>query len=414
MAEDMQEIYARAVAAHESGDAASAVELYARILARFPDADLVLYNQGLALFALDRFSEAATAFSEAAAIRQDDADTWFNLGLALKQGRRYAEAVNAYQRALELQPDDLDILFNLANCCREGGDVEQAADCYARLLALEPEHASALNNAAYLCHLRHDYAQAEQLYKRLLKLRPEHPGALHMLAALSGKAESTPENAYVRDLFDQYSDTFEQSLVEKLEYRVPELLFDCVRRCQADQKCQVRQATAEGVRPSSVNCLDLGCGTGLAGNIFRPVCADLTGVDLSKKMIAQAADKEVYDRLVADDVVLFMQKEERQYDLLVAADLFTYLADLEPLLLAAYERIHPGGLFVFSTEHGEEQDWLVRPTGRFAHHPDYVVDTAERSGWRLVCSEQADLRREGDAWVRGDLFVLVRPDQHVD
>ncbi|MCI5221972.1 MAG: tetratricopeptide repeat protein [Candidatus Electrothrix sp. AR4] len=402
---NMQEIYARAVAAHESGDAASAVELYSRILVRFPDADLVLYNKGLALFELDRFAEAATAFAEAAAIRKDDADIWFNLGLVLKQDCRYAEAVNAYEQALELQPDDRDILFNLANCCREGGDVEQAAGYYAQLLTHEPEHAAALNNFAYLCHRRHDYAQAEHLYQRLLKLRPDHSGALHMLAALSGRAEHTPENAYVRDLFDQYSDTFEQSLVEKLEYRVPELLFDCVRCAQADQT--KKEGAAE--ERHYAHCLDLGCGTGLAGKIFRPVCAGLTGVDLSEKMIAQAAEKEVYDRLAADDVVRFLDRNEQQYDLFVAADLFTYLADLEPLLRAAFERIRPGGLFAFSTEHGTEQDWQVCATGRFVHHPKYVANVAERNGWCLILSEQADLRREGEAWVRGDLFVLTRP-----
>ncbi len=407
IAEDMQQIYARAVAAHESGDASSAAELYGRILARFPDADMVLCNQGLALFALDRFSEAAAAFSEAAAIRRDDPDIWFNLGLALKQERRYPEAVNAYERALSLQQDDCDILFNLANCCREGGDGELAARYYTQLLTLEPEHESALNNFAYLCHLLHDYTQAEQLYQRLLKLHPNHPGALHMVAALSGKAESTPESEYVRDLFDQYSDSFEQSLVENLEYRVPELLFDFVQRFRREQRTKERERRY-------VHCLDLGCGTGLAGSVFKSVCADLTGIDLSGKMIAKAAEKDIYDRLVAVDVVQFLCREEHRYDLLVAADLLTYLADLEPLLLAAFERTAPGGLFVFSTEHGEGQGWQVRPTGRFAHHPDYVAKTAEKSGWRVVCSEQADLRREGEEWVRGDLFLLSGPGGQSD
>ncbi len=403
--EDMQQIYASAIAAHENGDAATAVELYGRILAQFPDADLVLYNQGLALFELDRFREAATVFFKATEIRQDDADTWFNLGLALKEDHRYPEAINAYQRALQLQANDRDILFNLANCCREAEDTEQAANYYEQLLQLEPNHVSALNNFAYTCHLRQDYAQAGQLFQRLLKLRPDHPGALHMSAALSGKAGSTPTNEYVRDLFDQYSDTFEGNLVGKLKYHVPELLFDMLMRCEAER------ATAEERKLHYAHCLDLGCGTGLAGQLFRPVCASLTGVDLSVKMIDKAAGKGVYDKLIVDDVVRFMQREEQpdeqQYDLLTAADLFTYLADLEAMFLAARTIIRQDGLFVFSTEHGDGLDWQVRTTGRFAHHPDYVVELAERHGWHVICSEQAKLRREADVWVRGDIFVLT-------
>ncbi|MDU9047625.1 MAG: tetratricopeptide repeat protein [Candidatus Electrothrix sp. Rat3] len=400
--EDIQQIYTQAVAAHERGEVAEAIEGYGKILAQFPDADVVLYNQGLALFDSERYDEAVAVFSRAAELRRDDADTWYNLGLALKKEQRHSEATDAYKQALALQPDDPDILFNLANCCRESGDREEAAVYYARLLELEPDNVSALNNFAYLCHLRHDNAQAEQLYLRLLALQPEHPGTRHMLAALTGKFTGTPENAYVRDLFDQYSDSFEQSLVGKLGYCVPELLFELAFRTFPVQGIQSRRIYK--------HCLDLGCGTGLAGKLFSTCCQRLSGVDLSEKMIARAAEKGIYDRLVADDVVHFLCEDGQQYDLLVAADLFTYLADLEPLLHAAFQRTAAGGIFIFSTEHGEKHQWQVRQTGRFAHRPEYVVEVAQRSGWQLVTSEEADLRREEDAWIRGDLFVLIKED----
>ncbi|NOQ45386.1 MAG: tetratricopeptide repeat protein, partial [Desulfobulbaceae bacterium] len=77
MVEDLQQIYGLALEAHEQKDFDRAVQLYGRILARFPDGDLVLYNQGLALYQLDRFAESAAVFARAAEIRDDDADTWF-------------------------------------------------------------------------------------------------------------------------------------------------------------------------------------------------------------------------------------------------------------------------------------------------------------------------------------------------
>lgn len=394
MAEDLQHIYSLALEAHEQEDFDRAVELHGRILARFPDADLVLYNQGLALYQLNRFVEAASVFARAAEIRDDDADTWFNLGLALKQDSRFSEARCAYERALKLAPDDVDIVFNLANCCREGGYQEQAAAYYDQLLHVEPDHISGLNNFAYLCHQRGEYGRAEELYHRLLNLRPDHPGAFHMLAALSGTADSTPANEYIRELFDQYSDTFEQSLVEKLEYRVPELLFDLLDRYDTGTS-------------GYENCVDLGCGTGLAGIIFRPLCNRLTGVDLSEKMVAVAAEKEVYDTLVTADVVQFLLQGNTQYDLIIAADLLTYMADLEPLFQAVSQKNRPGSLFVFSTEHGEDPGWQVRLTGRFAHHPDYVAEAIEKCGGKIVCAEEAKLRREGKSWIRGDIYLVA-------
>ncbi len=391
MAEDLQQVYRQALAAHEQEEYARAVELYGRILDLYPDADLVLYNQGLALYQLNRFAEAVTAFTQAAAAQKDDADTWFNLGLALKQDNRLSEARQAYERALELQPDE-DILFNLANCCRENGADSQATVYYRRLLDMDPDHTSGLNNFAYLCHLQGNYTLAEELYQRLLTLRPGHPGACHMLAALKGTAETTPDNAYVRELFDQYSSTFEHSLVEKLQYRVPELLIEFLD--QYDSTTDFK------------NCVDLGCGTGLAGLTFRTRCRKLAGVDLSEKMVAQAAEKGLYDRLTADDVVRFLEQETEQPDLFVAADLLTYMADLEPLFKAVADRCSPGGLFIFSTEHGDTPGWQVRPTGRFAHHPVYIAEVAEKNSGKVIRSTRADLRREGDGWVAGDLYII--------
>ena len=393
MSEDLQQVYARALEAHDQEDFSKAAELYGQVLDRFPDADLVLYNQGLALYGLGRFAESAAVFARVAEIRQDDADTWFNLGLAMKQDHRHAEAVQAYEQALRLQPDGIDILFNLANCCREGGKLEQAAVYYQQLLAVEPRHVSGLNNFAYLRHLQGEYRRAEELYHRLLQLEPEHSGARHMLAALQGTAEESPANTYVRDLFDQYSESFEQSLLEKLEYRVPELLSACLHRAFPENS-------------GYQHCLDLGCGTGLAGVIFRPVCRNLTGIDLSGKMVAIAREKGVYEKLATGDVVQFLQENQQRYDLIIAADVLTYLADLSPLFCSVAQRIRTAGLFVFSTEHGETPGWKIRPTGRFAHHYDYVVGLGKKFGAELVCSEKARLRKEGDDWIIGDLYIL--------
>ncbi|MCI5151092.1 MAG: tetratricopeptide repeat protein, partial [Candidatus Electrothrix sp. MAN1_4] len=97
-AEDMQILYSQAVAAHENGDAALAIERYGEILTYFPDADLVLYNQGLALFDLERFTEAAAAFGQAVQLRQDDPDIWYNLALA--QGEAVPPEVHRSATAL--------------------------------------------------------------------------------------------------------------------------------------------------------------------------------------------------------------------------------------------------------------------------------------------------------------------------
>jgi len=389
---DLQQVYSQAINAHEKGEYELAVELYAQLLAEHPDADLVLYNQGLALYALDRFAEAATAFLRITEISRPDADTWYNLGLALKGCDRLSEARAAYEQALLLQVDE-DTLFNLGNCCRELGAIDDAFTYYERVLAIDSGNVSALNNYAYLCHRQGDYKKAEILYKKLLQLDSNHPGATHMLAALSGSANVAPDKNYVQDLFDQYSAGFEKSLVEKLDYQVPGLLFACVKEYFPQIMFQ--------------EAVDLGCGTGLAGELFTSCCRTLAGVDLSPNMVTAAACKKIYARLEVADVVEFVANLDYKADLFVAADLLTYLADLQPLFTTLSKASSKGAVFVFSTEHGNTENWQVRPTGRFAHGRAYVADTLIAAGAEIISVKKEKIRREGDDWVLGDIYLAV-------
>jgi predicted TPR repeat methyltransferase len=68
---------------------------------------------------------------------------------------------------------------------------------------------------------------------------------------------TTPDAApaqHVRRIFDQCAGTFEKTLVNDLEYKTPELLFNLVRP-------HLKQ---------DLTVLDLGCGTGLGSQFYRP------------------------------------------------------------------------------------------------------------------------------------------------
>jgi SAM-dependent methyltransferase len=77
-------------------------------------------------------------------------------------------------------------------------------------------------------------------------------------------------------IFDRCAGTFERILVKDLEYKTPELLFDLVRPYLTEE----------------MNVLDLGCGTGLGSQRYRPFAKRLIGVDASSKMLEKAAQKK--------------------------------------------------------------------------------------------------------------------------
>ena len=54
---------------------------------------------------------------------------------------------------------------------------------------------------------------------------------------------------------------------------------------------QVTEAVLTEDPRTTYRILDLGCGTGLCGPLFKPMASTLIGIDLSEKMIAQAAQK---------------------------------------------------------------------------------------------------------------------------
>ncbi len=391
----LQKIYVQAVALHEQGALEEAGRCYGRIVAELPDADVVHYNLGLVQYELNRTGEAAASFRRAAELRPDDPDTWYNLGLALKQSRSFAEAEQAYLRALELSPDDSDILYNLGCCHKDGGEPEKAVAVYEELLQKDPGYTPALNNLAYLHHLLGNHDRARELYQRLLAARPDHPAARHMLAALEGRAVPEPPRDYVRDLFDQFSEHFEEKLLEQLGYRVPFLLHELVVGLAGD-----------GARYE--RAIDLGCGTGIVGETFRDLCCHLTGIDLSPRMIEVAAGKQVYDRLAVSDLVPYLEESREPFDLLVAADVLIYLGDLGPLFSAAAGAAARGALFAFSTERNDGTGWSLRPTGRYAHAREDIMAKAAATGWQVVQHQASGLRREGGQWLEGDLWLLQR------
>ncbi|GFH08640.1 TPR_REGION domain-containing protein, partial [Haematococcus lacustris] len=110
--------------------------------------------------------------------------------------------------------------------------------------------------------------------------------------------------------------------------------------------CTGNRSGAGGSAPHFQRCVDLGCGTGLMGDLVRPLVAPggLEGVDLSAGMVAKASQRGCYDQLAGP------QQRRQPYDLLLAADVFVYIGDLAPVLQAAASSAAPRALLAMSTE----------------------------------------------------------------
>ena len=390
---DIQSTYESAVALHQQGEISRAINLYTQILQHFPNIAEIHYNLGLAFYELEQFPKAIEAYKQASELAPQDSDILYNLGLAYKMNKQYDNAEEAYLGALEFAEDDQEILYNLGCCYQDAGAIEQACFIFEQLLQRIPNHLSALNNLAYLQHLQEKFDMARELYGRVLELDPSRQSAQFMYAILSGENKQAPPPEYVRELFDQYSEHFEDNLIKDLEYNTY-----CILRQAIESLAQKKNMYEHG--------LDLGCGTGLAGEAFHSACEKLTGIDISQNMIKQAGSKKLYNYLHCADITQFLEQAEQSYDLIIAADVIPYLGALEPLFSTISQCATRDAIFCMSSERTEKPDWDLQLTGRYAHNPDYIIQTAAQNGWTVLEQFPANIRKENNSWIKGTIFVL--------
>ncbi len=274
------------------------------------------------------------------------------------------------------------------------GDVQAAADILAQVVEATPGFATAWFALATIRERLGDRAGAIAAFQSARDAdREDYHGARLHLARLGGD-DATPSMTatYVRRLFDQHAPDFERSLVEGLGYRGPALLMDALAKINR-----------KPLRFGSV--LDLGCGTGLAGAAIRPYCDWLAGVDLSPAMVERARAKGVYDRLAAGELLEFLSVDAGANHLVLAADVFVYCSDLDPIAAGVARALEPGGQFAFTVETHDGPGIQLQPTLRYAHGVEHVRAAVERAGLQLVHVEPIPARREKNEWLPGLVVV---------
>jgi predicted TPR repeat methyltransferase len=373
-----------------------ALSSYDRALAQRPVYPEVSLHRAIVLGDLGRAEESLASADHAIKHRADYPQAWCARGNALQSLGRIADAVQSYDRALALEGGNAKAWCWRGTALKKVRDFERALDSYDRAIELKADYATAWHYRANTLRSMGRRQDAIDAYQRALSLGADATQVAFALAALGVGA--TPEGSpsdYVRELFDQYAGHFDQHLVQGLDYRTPALLEAAIRRCGPVEQADI---------------LDLGCGTGLCAEHLRPWARTLTGVDLSDKMLDKARARGLYDRLACADIGAFLAQEDTQFDLVVAADVFVYFGDLEPVFGQVWRALRPGGRFCFSVEACDErQDFALTESNRFAHSLAYLRRLAGVAGFQLAEANRAPLRTEHGAEVMGYLAVLRRP-----
>jgi predicted TPR repeat methyltransferase len=205
---------------------------------------------------------------------------------------------------------------------------------------------------------------------------------------------------YVRAVFDQNASKFDDALAA-LAYSAPQMLADAV--------AEVCRGTDRPARFATM--LDLGCGTGLSGAAFRSMVDWMEGVDLSPAMIAQARRKNLYQKLDAGDLTESLDRhlrEDARFNLVVAADVFVYCADLTLIAALIHDVLAPGGLFAFTVETHDAGGVILGPKLRYAHGEPHVRAALAGAGLTVRRLMPVSTRMEAGQPVPGLLVLAER------
>ena len=381
--------------AYEQEQLTHAIALFQQLLEIHPRNPEAHINLGAAYLHNKQQELGIEHFQQALRIDPQNVTALTNLGAYFLSQQQIAEAKGHYLKALSLANTNPIIHFNLGVILMGERNWESALVHLKEALNFAAEDTPGIHQNLAIVYLKlQDKEAALHHYQQALSLQPDNVQIQYVVDALSGKQtlERAPTD-YVVTLFDRYAEDFDAELIEKLDYKVPQLLEELLT------------PYLEGKPPVT---LDLGCGTGLAGERLRPQLKCLIGVDLSPKMIARCAEKGCYDELHCGEMIEVMTQLQGSVDLIIAADALEYLGDLTSFFTHCSAILTSTGLIAFSIEETSVTDYFLQESGRFAHHQDYIERLAVNSGLKVLQNQQVTLRTQFDKPVHGRIFLLQK------
>ena len=379
----------------------AAVDYYNKALAINPGLAVAHSNLGSVLQSQGKPDAAEQSLRRAIELNPDFADAQINLGNALQSKGQLEEAAACFQRAIKLSPENADAFYNLGNVYRDLKRAEEAEASYRKALAINPRSIGALSCLAGLLMERKRSEEALGYFRQVIEIEPGNAVASHMIASLTKENSEAAPAQYVAELFDGFARNFEESLVQNLNYAIPQKLA-----------ALLADVAKPGAREWDI--LDLGCGTGLVGTAIAPYARQLVGVDLSTGMLEKAKEKNLYQRLEKADLLTMMKEEpSASYHVVVAADVFVYIGKLDAIMAEIKRLLRPGGMLAFSVEAAENQpidgivkDYCLNQMGRYAHSSAYIETMAAEHGLRKRILTPSDIRLENGAPVQGWVVLL--------
>lgn len=178
---------------------ADSITLYDHSLEITGDNYTIHYNMGNALFAQNKFEQAAAHYLSALRADPESSKAHNNLGLVMARTGQPNKAFTRYVRALEIDPRFSEPHDNLGNLFASQGRLDKAIAHYLEALRLDPDFSDAHNNLGLAFIRIGKIEEAEAHFRKAIKINPRYADAHRNLGrtlALKGKLDKAIANLH--------------------------------------------------------------------------------------------------------------------------------------------------------------------------------------------------------------------------
>lgn len=350
---------------------------------------VIALKNNLGQLAIDYFTKVLT-------IDNNHIEARNNLAATFMHYDRFENALMHYDVLLKQDPLNIEYLYNSGVAQMTLGHLDEAIANFSSILQQQPKYCAALQNLASIYIRLEQRKKAQKYLEQAVAVNPHDASSQHMLRAITGD-QTNPETCpqYAANLFNNYALYYDQHVSQQLAYALPQ---------------HIKRILGQLNIIDIEKALDLGCGTGLCGEVLCNITKKLHGIDIAPKMLEQAKKKHIYGQLTQADLLEFIQQDYQHYQLILAADVLPYIGDLENLLKNINHRLTMQGYFIFTVEISENKPWQLLISGRFSHQKDYIEALLNKYKFIIVHKEQVIARLQNKQPVPELIYVVQKID----
>lgn len=339
-----------------------------------------------------RMDEALRCFRLLLDDAPTDARLWGNAALAANESRNRRVPEIASRRALILEPAHTHFYFVAVHIAQRSIEARERAERFITFgLMLNRDHQKLLIISGILRHQKGDQDGAKEHLSRALQLGAEDETAKHLLRSIERENAKTSSDGYVRSLFDGYAEQFKTHLVDRLNYRVPEIAAGLLEKLLQGTKLE--------------HAIDFGCADGSGASHFTHLVNQIDGVDLAPKMIDEANNSGIYRNLYVGNPIQEPQLlTQATYDLAIVLDVMVYVGDPGQLFTCLRRLMKPKGYVVTSFER-ISSGFELQASGRFGHSVQSIQIAAHDHGFEEVMLSDCPIRLHGERMIPGFLTI---------